>query len=270
VNATLDLRQEVRRIPLAIGAAVGLDEASREAAIAEWTGRMVNEHVSSRVFAALLPQMMRAGVDAGFQAATAEAVVDELRHARLCAAVVEALGGEARATLPVLEDVPRHEDVGPVEALLRNVLAVSCLNETVAVALLESNRRLVTESTLRRVLTEILSDEVGHSRLGWQVLSHLAPRTDPPMRRRLGEYLVPAFAQLFERHYTAAGAPCPPPVEILGVEGRHDSTALFVNVVNDVILPRLEAFDIPAREAVVSALSAPETSDDVVVWAATD
>jgi hypothetical protein len=58
-------------------------------------------------------------------------------------------------------------------------------------------------------------------------------------------------------------------VEILGVEGRHDSTALFVNVVNDVILPRLEAFDIPAREAVVAALSTPEASDDVV-WAATD
>jgi hypothetical protein len=41
-------------------------------------------------------------------------------------------------------------------------------------------------------------------------------------------------------------------------------------VVNDVILPRLEAFDIPAREAVVAALSTSESSDDAVVCAATD
>jgi hypothetical protein len=159
--------------------------------------------------------------------------------------------------------------VGPLEGLLRNVLVISCLNETVAVALLESNRRLVKESALRRVLTEILSDEVGHSRLGWQLLSHLAPRLDAGMRARLGEYLVPAFVQLFERHFTGAGAAVPPAVEPLGVEDRRDSTALFLNVVNDVILPRLEAFDLPAREALVAALSAPAAADDVA-WAATD
>ena len=168
--------------------------------------------------------MMRAGVDAGFQRAAADAVVDELRHARLCAAVVEALGGEARAPLPDLDEVPRHEDVDVLEALLRNVLAVSCLNETVAVALLESNRRLVTESTLRRVLTEILSDEVGHSRLGWQMLSSLAPRIDDGMRARLGAYLVPAFAQLFERHTRASARLAPAAAEALGVEDRRDST----------------------------------------------
>jgi hypothetical protein len=148
------------------------------------------------------------------------------------------------------------------------VLAVSCLNETVAVALLESNRRLVTESTLRRVLTEILADEIGHSRLGWQMLSSLSRRIDDRMRARLGAYLVPAFAQLFERHYTGFGAPRPPAAETLGVEDRRESTALFIDVVNEVILPRLEAFELPAREAVAAAL-APQP-DDVAIGAATD
>jgi hypothetical protein len=268
VTALLDLRQEVRRLPIVLDGAAGLDDSVRQAAIAEWTARMVNEHVSSRVFAGLLPQMMRAGVDAAFQRAAADAVVDELRHARLCAAVVEALGGEARAPLPDLDDVPCHEDVDVLEALLRNVLVVSCLNETVAVALLESNRRLVTESTLRRVLTEILADEVGHSRLGWQMLSSLAPRIDGGMRARLGAYLVPAFAQLFERHYTGFGAARPPAAEGLGVEDRSDSTGLFIDVVNEVILPRLEAFDLPARQAIEAAL-APRADDDAI-GAATD
>jgi len=149
------------------------------------------------------------------------------------------------------------------------VLTVSCLNETVAVALLESNRRVVTESTLRRVLTEILADEVGHSRMGWQMLSHLAPRIDDGMRARLGAYLVPAFAQLFERHCAGAAAPHLPVVETLGVEDRRESTKLFIDVVNDVIVPRLEAFDLPAREAIQAAL-APSVHDDAVLWAATD
>jgi len=268
VTTMLDLRQEVRRLPIVLDGAARLGDDARQAAIAEWTGRMVNEHVSSRVFAGLLPQMMRAGVDAGFQRAAADAVVDELRHARLCAAVVEALGGEARAPLPDLDEVPRHEDVDVLEALLRNVLAVSCLNETVAVAMLESNRRLVTESTLRRVLTEILADEVGHSRLGWQMLSNLAPRIDDRMRARLGAYLVPAFVQLFERHYTGVGAPRPVAAEVLGVEDRRESTSLFIDVVNEVILPRLEAFDLPARQAIEAAL-APQADDDTI-GAATD
>ena len=121
-------------------------------------------------------------------------------------AVVEAMGGEARAPLPELDEIPRHDDVGPLEGLLRNVISVSCLNETVSVAFLESARRVVTASTLRRVLTEILTDEVAHSRLGWQMLSSLAPRIDARMRRGLGQYLIPAFAQLFERHRAAAGA----------------------------------------------------------------
>jgi hypothetical protein len=212
--------------------------------------------------------MMRAGVDVAFQASAADAVVDELRHARLCAAVVEALGGEARAPLPELDEFPRHEDVGPLEALLRNVISVSCLNETVTVAFLESDRRLVTASTLRRVLTEILTDEVAHSRLGWQMLSSLAPRIDARMRRGLGAYLVPAFAQLFERHRGAASTLRPHGAEALGIGDRADSTVLFANVVNEVIVPRLEAFDLPAREAVAAALSPP--AEEVVIWAATD
>src|SRR5262245_10997931 len=81
VNAILDLRHEVRRTPVTLDAALTLDGDTRRAAIAEWTGRMVDEQAASRVFAGLLPQMMRAGVDPRFQAAAADAVVDELRHA---------------------------------------------------------------------------------------------------------------------------------------------------------------------------------------------
>ena len=202
-----DRRRYRGRRPATPIAATTLDDESRQAAIVEWTHRMGDELVASRLFAGLLPQMMRAGVDAGFQAAAAEAVVDALRHARLCAAVIESLGGEVHTPVLGFEDVPRHEDVGTLEALLRNVLSICCLEETAAVALLENDHRLARESTLRRVIAEILDDEIRHSRLGWRMLQSLAPRIDGPMRKRLGAYLVPAFARLFDRHLTSGEAP---------------------------------------------------------------
>ena len=168
---------------------------------------MADELVASRLFAGLLPQMMRAGVDAGFQAAAAEAVVDELRHARLCAAVIETLGGDVQPPVLGFEDVPRHEDVGVLEGVAAERALDCCLEETAAVALLESDHRLARESTLRRVIAEILDDEIRHSRLGWRMLQSLAPRIDAPMRKRLGAYLVPAFARLFDRHLTSARRP---------------------------------------------------------------
>src|SRR5262245_6998248 len=257
----LDLRSDSRRPPVALDGAASFDDESRCAAIAEWTERMVDEHASSRLFAGLVPQMMRAGVDADFQVAAAQAVVDELRHARLCAAVVEALGGEACAPMPAFDDLPRHTDVGALEALLRNVITICCLEQTVSVGLLENKHRSARESTLRRVIAEILDDEIVHSRLGWSLLKNLAPRIDSRMRERLGAYLVPAIARLFEKHLASRGAP-----RIRAV----DEKVLFIEVMNEVVVPRLEAFDLPARAAVDAALAAPEPADEVVLWAATD
>jgi hypothetical protein len=256
VTALLDLRQEARRTPVTLDAALKLDDEARRAAITEWTARMVDEQASSRVFAGLLPQMMRAGVEPPFQAAAADAVVDELRHARLCAALVQALGGEARAPMIVSEDVPRHDGVGALEALLRNILDVACLDETVGVAVLENRYRHAHESTFRRVIAEILDDEIGHSRLGWRLLQHLEPRIDARVRERLGAYLVPAFARLLDRH----GAPAKAPAD----------RALLTEVLNEVIVPRLEAFELPAGPALAAARAAPDAGDDAVVWAATD
>jgi hypothetical protein len=258
VTAVFDMRDEVRRTPVALDVSAAFDAGSRQAAIAEWTERMVDAHVSTRLFAGLLPQMMHAGIEAGFQAAAAEAVVDELRHLRLCGAVVDALGGEACASLPEPSDVPRHDDVGPLEGLLRNILSIVCLDETVAAAQLENRHRFARESTLRRVIAEILDDKIKHSRLGWRLLQTLAPRLDPEMRARLGAYLVTAFACLFDKHLPAYGA---------GAR-EFDSKATFVEAVNEVIVPRLEACDFPARTAVDAALAAP--ADDLVLWAATD
>ena len=250
----LDLRVEAAAAALALDPAA-LDERERAAAIGTWLGRMVNEHISARVFAALIPQMMAAEVPAARIAEVAAMIGEELRHGVQCAAVVHALGGEAIAPLPPLPAVPDHADAAPLEALLRNVLSIACLSETVAVALIGAERDSAGPPAMQATLTTILADEVGHARFGWRLLDELAPRLTPDLRRRLGDYLVAAFRHLRD-HELAHLPPHPAPslrAEAYGVCDGNEARALFFATIDTVIVPGLEHHGIPAAHAWATA-----------------
>ena len=142
----------------------------------------------------------------------------------LCGAVVEVLGGDAFAEVPEGEAFPAHDDVPPLEAALRNLLSISCLSETVAVALIGAERLEMPKGQLRDVLTRIYADEVGHARFGWRQIEELAP--------------------------TLAANVRPPPEGVaLGLCNGADARGLFYDAVTEVIVPGLEALEIPAKRA---------------------
>ncbi|MBL9105884.1 MAG: ferritin-like domain-containing protein [Myxococcales bacterium] len=238
----LDLRSEARAVDLRLPARLDLDPLSRASAIATWRGRMVNEHVSSRVFSALAGQLDRAGL-VGEVRRVERMIAEERRHGALCAAVVEALGGDARAEVPPLPAVPEHPDADPLEAAVRNILSISCLSETVAVALIDAERRSAGPPELAALLAEILADEVQHARTGWRLLAELAPRFDLELRERLGDWLVLAFGHLVEHelaHLPARPSPSPA-AEAVGVCDGNAARALFFATVEQVIVPGLRA-----------------------------
>lgn len=249
--ATLDLRDAARAHQPAIPSVPAL----REAAIATWRGRMVNEHGSARVFEGLARQLEAAGH--GELAAEVETfAVEERRHGVLCGAVVEALGGEAVAEILPGETFPEHDDVTALEGALRNMLSICCLSETVAVALIGAERIEMPEGELRDLLTRIWSDEVGHSRFGWRTLEKLAPTLDAATRERLGDYLEVAFAHLVEHelgHLPLSSRP-PPEGVVYGLCSGPDARVLFLDTVVQVIVPGLEAHGIPAQRAWTAAL----------------
>lgn len=253
---SLDLRAAGRATGVALSG-IKLSDEERTAAIEEWRGRMVNEHISARVFAQLLPQMMRAGIEPTVQAKVADMVAQELRHGRLCAGVVESLGGTAIAAQPELADIPMHEDAEPIEGVLRNVLAISCLEETVAVALLETNRQTSGPQPIRAVVTEILRDEVNHAKLGWQLADQLLPRIDFATRERLSEYLAVAFRQLLLRHWIpdAIDLGARIAVPAIGVDNAREASKLSLDVIARVIVPGLEAHGLAARDALALAVA---------------
>jgi hypothetical protein len=164
-------------------------------------------------------------------------------------------GLDAVAELPPLPAVPLHADAEPLEALLRNVLSIACLSETVAVALIGAERELAGPPAMQSTLTAILADEVGHARFGWRLLETLGPRLTPELRARLGDYLIVAFRHLRE-HELAHLPPQPAPsarAESFGVCDGHEARALFFETVRSVIIPGLEAHGIPAERAWVAS-----------------
>ncbi|MDC0672498.1 ferritin-like domain-containing protein [Nannocystis radixulma] len=242
----LDLRAEAQqRRP-----AIAVPQALAPAVVGTWRARMVNEHGSSHVFAQLADQLAALGWASDAAEANSFAA-EEREHGRLCGAVVEAAGGEARAPCAAPSVLPAHADTTPRAAALRNVISICCLSETVAVALIGAERLEMPDGPLRELLSQILGDEVGHARFGWRLLAREAGALTPAERAALAIYLPLAFAHL-EAHELAhlpVGASWPEDAAQYGLCAGADARALFFDTVDQVIIPGLEAHGLPAADA---------------------
>ena len=189
VMPVVDLREAVRRQPLSLSSLDTLAPEELSHCREHWRIHMAAEFASSRVFAALVPQIMAAGLPFEYVRDVTDMAREEVEHGLQSARVYAALGGSPMSVLPALDPVPEHEDVEPIEAVLRNVISISCCGETLAVAVLGGERERTSEEPLRVILTSILSDEIGHARFGWSMLGAMASAMDDAMgggaRRRL-------------------------------------------------------------------------------------
>lgn len=245
---TLDLRDPARALLPEVPSDL---PHLREAAIATWRGRMMNEHSSARVFEGLARQLAAAGLDDVVEEVRGFAD-EERRHGVLCGAVIEALGGQALAEVADGEEYPEHEDAGSaLEAALRNILSICCLSETVAVALIGAERMEMPDGELRELLSRIWADEIGHCRFGWRTLARIAPMLDRETKEHLGDYLEVAFDHLVEHETSHLPLSSQPPPEgvALGLCSGPDARRLFFDTVERVIVPGLEAHGLPARRA---------------------
>jgi hypothetical protein len=232
------------------------DGAALRAARRVWTRRMVTEHQSAAVFSALLPQLMEAGATLDVKTTLLRMAMDELRHGGLCGGVVEALGARAEVEIDLAPaPLPTHPGCTPLERVVRNVMFVGCLAETVAVAFTAEERERTREPMVRRVIQQISADESLHARFGWSFVKEAAPELDEAARERTERWLRTAFRYL-EREELLEVPRCPvPPGELLeqgqslGVCENEATRALFYETVETAILPGLEALDLQATAA---------------------
>ncbi len=250
----LDLREAVRKAPLALPGVEHLSAGDLALAQEHWRIHMAAEFASARVFAGLVPQMMAAGLPFEEVREVTDMARQEIEHGYLSGRVYAALGGVARSAVPPLDPVPQHDGAGPLEVVLRNVISVSCCGETLAVAVIGAERERATIEPLREILTRILSDEVGHARFGWRVLRDVAPAMDAELRRRLSAYLV----AVFERDLTVmkralAGPQASSAALAVGAPDGELSWSTFLDTVTSVTVPGLERCGLRAAWALAKA-----------------
>lgn len=221
-----------------------------------WRERMRHEHHSSCVFSRLLPQLIEAEAGLEYKTSVLRMAMDELHHAALCASVVRYLGGDpAIETSLVTEPLPEHPGRSPRERLLRNVLFVSCLSETIATALLAEERERAREPRIARVVEQLSADESLHARLGWSLLGELGPSLDAEERAGIGRYLPIALGSIEAKMHGAMplGPALPAGTQdelaALGSIGAVAAREILGACLEEVIVPRLEELGWPARSA---------------------
>ena len=236
-RVVLDLRDAARAHRIPVPTLPHLVQSAR----ATWTGRMVQEYGSGHVFESLAGQLEKAGFPSSDVNECGSSRRKRDTTGSLCGAVVESLGGAAWAEVDAPLPVPRHDDVDRTEAVLRNLLSVSCISETVAVSLIAAERVEMPAGPLR----ELSSRASGPTRLATRASAggscasalRLSPMTLADGSTRT----------LRSRSRTSNATSCrsslcarsPPEGLALGLCNGAEARTLFYDTVDTVIVPGL-------------------------------
>jgi len=210
-----------------------------------WSFRARAEVEAADRFARLAYRLSGAGAAIQVVQMAQSAASDEIRHAELCADLARHFGSEPKTRTG--GDPPEVAPSGLVarERVLYEVVALSCVTETLSAALLGAMAEQARDDRVRDAVHSILRDEIEHGRLGW---AHLSLEHARGYGRFLGDYL-PAMLQgtiddeLFregddpnEKHDTELAG--------WGALRRADRRVLFTATMREVVFPGLERFGV--------------------------
>jgi hypothetical protein len=213
-----------------------------------WARRALSELAAGEAFAVVERELHELGAEPAVLTLARKAVEDEPRHSELCRRLAESYGGvPVVAPEPPAVEVPRLEPADPELRRHLLVVAMCCINETIACAFVEACLAEAEGPLVRAIHREHLSDEIDHARVGW---AHLAsPRVDAGVRAAVSQWL-PRLLDANVRHWEerirllpADGVPghALPPVEVL--------IAAAWAAVDTVILPGFEHVGIDTTKA---------------------
>src|SRR4051794_9556788 len=166
-----------------------------------WLAAMQSEYESASVFIDMATQLRQIASPLDVQTVALRMAQDELRHAAICARVVEAMGGEAQIPSGPLPRLTPHPDCGADESVLREIVYGCCLSEMVNVARLAKSVGEVGDPFVRDAFRLLLADERLHAQFGFHYLESRRPwlQARPEIVRSLGRFLRYAFASLEQR-----------------------------------------------------------------------
>jgi rubrerythrin len=218
-----------------------------------WLTSMRVEYDSASVFMDLARSVRSLGEPLDVQVVALRMAQDEIRHAAVCARVVEAMGGEPRFNTAPAPQPVAHPDCGAEEDVLRTVIFGCCMSETVNAARLAKRYAETSDPFVREAFRTLLADEQLHAQFGFHYLQHRRSwlEAHPEVCRSLARYLRFAFAAL-ERHMGAVPFGAQPPTaeeRAIGLPDLTDLSATYQETIANATVPALEAFGIDATRA---------------------
>ncbi len=243
---SLVVRDFARRVMLGQVVAVGdlTAQEARMAAARVWRHRARAELEASARFTRLAAELAAGDAVAPVIAMARDAAADELRHAEQCANLVRAFEGGSFE----LEVMPQARVVAPNglasrERLVYEVVAMSCVTETLSAALLGELVAQATDALVRETMHGILRDEVNHARLGW---AHLAAERERGVADVVGPSLPAMLAGTVSEELFASWAehPAQQMLSGLGALDRGERRRIFCDTLTQVVFPGLRRFGV--------------------------
>jgi len=210
-----------------------------------WAMRSGMELAVSAAYSIIVRELFETGVERSVLELCAEAGAEEVQHAQLCLDVAEALDGEKRPwPKPASLEVPSYEGVSAGALLTAlHLVAMSCLNESIACVRLAEAINLTRSETVKLALHQILKDEIKHARAGW---AHLAgQRERPAMKLDIGR-VVPHLVATRLRGLIEENATIPSEdYASFGLPSVGQARAHAHKAVREIVLPGFEQLQVP-------------------------
>lgn len=220
-----------------------LGDADRTELGRVWLARSATEARVASSFEVIRDSLAALHADPALVGLADRAIDDEHRHAEICRYTASCFAAtELELPAPLPFSYPKHERA-PEE--LRHALWVvgqCCFNETLASGFLETASSAARAPMAHRALSELLSDEIDHARLGWAFLAALEPR----LRAAVGPWL-PALGRSNLRMWRESPRDYPATADFVtqGAPSGELIESALLRALRDLILPGFEALALP-------------------------
>jgi hypothetical protein len=218
------------------GSAPELDAELRALVAQGWLDQALMEHASVAAFARFSLQLLSLGAPAELVSDAAQAMADEIVHARDCFALARRhserdMGPAPLALAGALEELD-------LTAIVLGTIAEGCIGETVAALEAAEAQAHCEDEAVRAVLARISADETRHAQLAWRFVAWALERGPAHLRQ--------AVRAAFERELAATPASASPAIAVSATEhqllrqglvGPQLRSALRVRVLHDIVGP---------------------------------
>jgi hypothetical protein len=172
-----------------------LSTAEREQVIALWLKKAENELGASTAFAEVHRCLVLLGAPHEVLLSSAQAIDDELRHAEICHWVAEQYAGQSLPPrhAPLVAKNAAFRGCSEHESALLYVALHSALNEGIACAYLKRCHDRAATRLIATATHELLTDEVKHARLFWQLVPSRSERDKQLLRDALPALLSSVY-----------------------------------------------------------------------------